>query len=106
MSVIMTLLVHGDPQELERRAGGNPEAMREISDRAKAHGLIGHRFFGTDDGRVMVIDEWPDEGSFRAFFEEMGSRIEPLMAEIGVTEPPVPTFWRRLETHDAVGWGE
>ena len=42
MSVIMTLRVHGDPKELEQRAAANPDAIRAISDRAKAHGLIAH----------------------------------------------------------------
>jgi hypothetical protein len=104
MSVIMTLRVNGDPAELERRAAGNPEAIRAISDRAKQHGLIAHRFYGTDDGRIMVVDEWPDPGSFQSFFEEMRPEIEPLMREIGVTDEPEITFWRKLESHDEVGW--
>jgi hypothetical protein len=104
MSVIMTMRVKGDPAELERRTAGNPEAIRAISDRAKQHGLIAHRFYGTDDGRIMVVDEWPDPGSFQTFFEEMRSEIEPLMGEIGVTEEPEITFWRKLDSHDEVGW--
>jgi hypothetical protein len=104
MSVIMTMSVKGDPAELERRAAGNPEGIRAISDRAKQHGLIAHRFYGTDDGRIMVVDEWPDPGSFESFFQEMRSEIEPLMREIGVTEEPEITFWRTLESHDEVGW--
>ncbi len=27
-----------------------------------------------------------------------------MMAEIGVTAEPEVTFWRKLETHDDVGW--
>jgi heme-degrading monooxygenase HmoA len=104
MSVIMTLRANGDPAELERRAAGNPAAIRAISDRAKQHGLIAHRFYGSDDGQIMVVDEWPDADSFRAFFEEMRAEIEPLMREIGVTAEPEVTFWRKLESHDEVGW--
>ncbi len=104
MSVIMTFRANGDPAELERRAAGNPEAMRAISDRAKEHGLIAHRFYGSDDGQIMVVDEWPDPDSFRAFFEAMRSEIEPLMREVGVTAEPEVTFWRKLESHDEVGW--
>ena len=103
MSVIMTLRANGDPAELERRAAGNPDAIRAISDRAKEHGLFAHRFYGSDDGQIMVVDEWPDPDSFRAFFEGMRSEIEPLMREVGVTAPEV-TFWRKLESHDEVGW--
>ena len=104
MSVIMTLRVRGDGAELERRVAGNPEAIRALSDRAKEFGLIAHRFYGTDD-EILVLDEWPDPESFQAFFAEMGSQIEPLMREVGVTEMPQPTFWRKLESHDEVGWG-
>ena len=105
MSVIMTLSAHGDPSALERRAAQNPDAMRAIADRAKEHGLIAHRFYGTDDGEIMVVDEWPDPQSFQAFFEENRSEIEPMMREVGVTSGPDVTFWRKLETHDDVGWG-
>lgn len=52
----------------------------------------------------MVVDEWPDPESFQRFFEEMRAEIEPMMAEVGVTGGPEVTFWRKLETHDDVGW--
>jgi len=106
MSVIMTLRAKGDPQELERRAAENPDGMRAIADRAKEHGVIAHRFYGSDDGQLMVIDEWPDQQSFQAFFEEMGSEIEQMMREVGVTAEPEVTFWRKLESHDEVGWSD
>ena len=104
MSVIMTLRANGDPKELERRAGENPDAIRAISDRAREHGLIAHRFYGSDDGWIMAVDEWPDPDSFQAFFAEAREQIEPLMREIGVTADPEVTFWRKLESHDEVGW--
>jgi len=105
MSVIMTLRAQGDPKELERRAGENPDGMREIADQAKQHGLIAHRFYGSDDGQILVIDEWPDPQSFQSFFEEQRDRIEPLMREAGATGEPEVTFWHKLETQDDVGWG-
>jgi heme-degrading monooxygenase HmoA len=105
MSVIMTLRAQGDASELERRAAGNPEAIRAISARAEQHGCIAHRFYGSEDGQIMVVDEWPDVESFQAFFAEAGADIEPLMREIGVTSAPEVTFWRKLESHDEVGWG-
>ena len=105
MSVIMTFRASGDPQELERRAGQNPDGMRSIADRAKEHGLIAHRFYGSEDGRqIMVVDEWPDAQSFQSFFESMRSEIEPMMRDVGVTGEPEVTFWRKLDTHDEVGW--
>jgi hypothetical protein len=105
MSVIMTLRAKGDPHELERRAAGNPDGIRAISDRARQHGVIAHRFYGSEDGQIMVVDEWPDQKSFEAFFAEMQSEIEPLMRDVGVTSAPEVTFWRKLDSHDEVGWG-
>lgn len=104
MSVLMTLRVDGDPKELERRAAGNPDAIRAIADKAKEHGLIAHRFYGSEDGKILVLDEWPDPESFQAFFAEAGAEIEPLMREVGATAEPEVTFWRELESHDKVGW--
>jgi quinol monooxygenase YgiN len=103
MSVIMTLRTTGDVKKLEERAAANPEAMQAIVDRAKEHGVIAHRFYGNDDGKLMVVDEWPDEASFQRFFEEEREEIGRLMGEIGAGEPEI-TFWRKLETHDEVGW--
>jgi hypothetical protein len=28
-----------------------------------------------------------------------------MMGEVGVTAEPEVTFWRKLDTHDEVGWG-
>jgi hypothetical protein len=103
MSVIMTFRATGNPEELERRAAQDPDGMRSIAERAKEHGLIAHRFYGAE-GKIMVVDEWPDAESFQRFFEQVRSEIEPLMAEVGVTEEPEITFWRKLDTHDEVGW--
>jgi hypothetical protein len=105
MSVLMTLRGKGDSGKLESFAGGDPDLMRSVADAAKQHGLIAHRFYGSEDGQVMVVDEWPDPGSFQAFFEEQRDRIEPMMREIGMSGEPEVTFWRKLETHDEVGWG-
>jgi hypothetical protein len=104
MSVLMTLRSTGDPVLLEKRAAENPEAIRAISDDAKKHGLIAHRFYGTDDGQIMIVDEWPDVESFQRFFAANADRIQPLMAEIGATGEPDVTFWRELDSRDQVGW--
>ena len=104
MSVIMTLRVQGDPKALERLASENPDSIRAISDHAKEHGLIAHRFYGSDDGKIMVIDEWPDAESFQAFFAEQQGQIEPMMREVGAAGEPEITFWRKLDSHDEVGW--
>ena len=46
MSVLMTLRVTGDPKGIEATA---PQTLKAIVDRAKAHGVIRHRFYGSDN---------------------------------------------------------
>ena len=103
MSVIMTLWTQGDADKLEEYAQQNGDKMRGIADRAKEHGLIAHRFYGTD-GQIMVIDEWADAESFQKFFEQEQGEIQPIMESIGATSEPQIRFWRKLETNDEVGW--
>jgi heme-degrading monooxygenase HmoA len=105
MSVIMTMWAMGDPKKLEEHAGSNADTMESILEAAKGRGLIAHRFFGSDDGQIMVLDEWPDEQSFQSFFSEQQDRIQPLMQASGITSEPQVRFWRKLETHDEYGWG-
>ena len=104
MSVLMTLWVKGDPKRLEEHAASDPDAMRTILESAKGHGLIAHRFYGSDDGQIMVVDEWPDQQSFQSFFEESGARIGAMMQAAGVDAEPQPRFWRKLDSHDEYGW--
>jgi quinol monooxygenase YgiN len=102
MSVIMTLRVSGDPDKLERLAGENRDMINGISERAKEHGIIAHRFYGSE-GQIMVVDEWPDAASFHAFFEAEQATIGPMMEQVATGEPEI-TFWRKLDTGDDVGW--
>jgi hypothetical protein len=103
MSVIMTLWAQGDPDKFESVAQEKSDTLGEIVEAAKSNGLIAHRFYGTE-GQIMVVDEWPDEQSFRSFFEGNQDKIQPLMQEGGVTSEPQIRFWRKLETGDEVGW--
>jgi quinol monooxygenase YgiN len=106
MSVIMTLNVTGDPKKMEQFASQNREKMQAVLEAAKGHGLIAHRFYGSDDGgRLMVLDEWPDRQSFESFFREQQGEIGPMMEAAGVTSQPEPACWNELATHDAFGWG-
>ena len=106
MSVIMTLQVAGDPKALEQFASDNTEKARSILEAAKRHGLIAHRFYGSDDGgSLMVLDEWPDRQNFESFFQEQESELRPMFEAAQVTAQIEPTFWRELATHHAYGWG-
>jgi len=106
MSVIMTLQVVGDPKAIEQFASDNTEKAQGILEAAKRHGLIAHRFYGSDDGAsLMVLDEWPDRQNFESFFKEQESELRPMFEAARVTAQIEPTFWRELATHDDYGWG-
>src|ERR1700722_16766493 len=49
MSVIMTFQVVGDPKALEQFASDNTKKAQGIREAAKRHGLIAHRFYGSED---------------------------------------------------------
>lgn len=103
MSVIMTGWVKGDPEKLEQWAADNQETMQQVLASAKEHGLIAHRFYGSE-GQIMVIDEWPDSGSFERFFQANQAQIGPMFEAAGAQDEPGFNFWRTLDTHDAHGW--
>ena len=77
-------------------AQANPDMIRGISARAQAAGAIAHRFYGSE-GKIMVVDEWPDAASFHAFFEAEQANIGPMMEQVATSEPEI-TLWRKLET--------
>src|SRR5687768_6470620 len=104
MSVIVTVSFTGDPAKFEAQAAANPDRTRAIIEQAKSHGLIAHRFYGSDGG-FMAVDEWPDAESFQAFFQAAAGDIQPMMDDAGVTSEPEVRSWRKLETGDDVGWG-
>ena len=97
MSVIMTLRTKADPRKLEEYAAENQEAFGAVAERAKNHGVIAHRFYGSDDGQVLVVDEWPDPQSFQSFFEQSRGDIQPMMEAAGAQGEPEVTFWHELD---------
>ena len=101
MSVIVTLRVRGDATKIEALAAADPMLLQKITDRAKEHGVISHRFYGTGD-EVLVMDEWPSPEAFRAFFDA-SPEIPGVMEQAGVTSEPEIVFWRKLDTHDDIG---
>jgi heme-degrading monooxygenase HmoA len=102
MSVLMTLRVAGDPTAIEKLGADNGALFEGVIADASSRGLISHHFYGSEN-EVLVVDEWPDEASFQAFFEHSGPQIEQMMASAGVTTQPSIEFWRHLEVGDDVG---
>ena len=99
MSIIVVLRVPGDPADLERYAAGpGGEVMKRIAAAAKDAGAVRHTFAGGDD-EVLVIDEWPDEQTFGAFFANQ-PEIADVMRGAGARGEGQPTFYRKLNTPD------
>jgi|ERR1041384_3707679 hypothetical protein len=99
MSVIAILRIPGNPKDLENYAAGpGGDVMSRIAAAGKAAGAIRHIFAGGDN-EVLVIDEWPDEQSFQAFFASQ-PEIADVMRDGGAQGPPETTFYRTLNTPD------
>ena len=98
MSVLVTLRIKADAERLEAE---DPAALQRALDRARQHGMISHQFYATDT-EILGIDEWPDEGSFKKFFEST-PEVADIMAHAGITEEPEIKFWRKLDTADSFG---
>jgi heme-degrading monooxygenase HmoA len=100
MSVMMGLRIAADPVRFEQAVSSNPQRMVEIAERAKQQGAIHHQFYASEAGdEILVVDEWPSAEAFQTFFDSSPD-IGELMGEAGVTSPPVPVFWREMDTAD------
>ncbi|MGW7682095.1 hypothetical protein ACWGID_15225 [Kribbella sp. NPDC054772] len=102
MSVLMTLRISGDPTAVEKLAADDGAMFRDVVADATSRGLISHHFYGSER-EVLVVDEWPDEASFEAFFEHSGPQIQRIMTAAGVKGEPKAEYWRHLQVGDDVG---
>jgi heme-degrading monooxygenase HmoA len=99
MSVIVILRVPGNPADLERyAAGAGGEIMQRVAAAGKAAGAVRHSFAGGDN-EILVVDEWPDEQSFQAFFAGQ-PEIADVMRDGGAQGPPEVSVYRTLHTPD------
>jgi hypothetical protein len=99
MSVIVLLRIPGNPADLESYAAGpGGQTMKSIADAGKAAGAIHHMFAGSEN-EIVVLDEWPDQQSFEAFFASQPA-IADVMRDGGAQGPPQTYFYRKLDTPD------
>ena len=99
MSVLMTLRVKADPGRFEQYAAENREQLQSIASRGREAGAIHHAFYGSDDGTLLVLDEWDSPESFRSFFDGT-PEIGEVMQAVGAEGEPEVSFWRKLDTGD------
>ena len=98
----MTLRVAGDATKLEALSAANPDAFKNVLEKAKQRGVISHHFYATTDA-ILVVDEWPSEEAFHSFYDESTPEIAGFMQEAGVTAQPEITFLRKLDLGDDFG---
>lgn len=98
MSVIVIGRFQADPSRVEQAFVTHKQTVLDVNVDAKSKGAIHHQF-GAGDGEVILVDEWPDEASFQAFFAGQQD-IPKIMAEIGVSAPPSFEIFRQLDTPD------
>lgn len=98
MSVLITLRIEADAARLEKAAADRPELLQRTVAAAQAHGLISHHFYAAGE-HVFVVDEWPDEQSFRAFFDGTPD-VREVMEAAGAKGHPEITVWRKLDLGD------
>ncbi len=99
MSVIVTIKFSVSAHTVEKVVNDHADTMAAVSEDGRRHGALHHQFTEDTDGNALVIDEWPDAESFHQFFAGQQD-IPKIMAEAGVTEQPVVTTYRVLDTPD------
>jgi len=71
-----------------------------IRDSALGYGLLAHRFVSGPQG-CAVIDQWPDEATFRQFFTANETRIRQMLAPVMPAQTdPLITVYQNLSTND------
>jgi hypothetical protein len=75
--------------------GMNPDSINNWPDGMimRAAGLSG-------DGYLVVTEDWESTAKREAFLKE---RLEPALAEGGVTGPPSSATWIKLDSHLHLG---
>jgi quinol monooxygenase YgiN len=102
MSVIVVTKFDASASTLEEMvAGRHKETVLQIREAAVAAGAIRHVFAEDTDGKLMVVDEWPSEDAFHAFFANQPA-IQQLVADAGVTSPPTTSIYRILDSPDRI----
>ncbi len=99
MSVIVMVRFKTDPARFQQYAQENADQLKGITDHAREHGAIHHRFLA-GDGEVIAGDEWESEQGFRDFFEH-DEEIPKVMEAAGVQGEPEVSVFQPLETPDA-----
>lgn len=94
-----------DSDTLVKTINESSQADRILTS-ARDHGLLTHRFIGGDNG-ILVIDQWPTQQAFEAFFNQNNADIRQMLAPVmPAGGQPEITVYTNLQTRDAYPEGE
>ena len=98
MSVYLSLRFDADPEKVRQATQENKDMFLAIADRAKGMGCI-HHTFASENGAVVVMDEWESREAFQKFFEG-DPDIPKIMQAAGVTSQPETHFYEPMRLGD------
>ena len=84
-----------DPGKAIEWVRSHPDIPEEITTFGKSLGQIGHRILLAEK-ELVVIDEWPNEESFRTFFSE-APRMDEFLSGAGLTSDLVISVYEAIE---------
>jgi hypothetical protein len=97
MSVLVTMKVQGDTDQVRRFIAIEGDRLRAIAQTARDAGAIHHRF-GVGDGLVVVVDEWDSGESFQRFISS--DEVVAVIGEMGAQGKPVVDITEAVDSPD------
>ncbi|RTL70358.1 MAG: hypothetical protein EKK42_02295 [Pseudonocardiaceae bacterium] len=99
MSVLVMVELPGTQAEKFLEVYGRHAARLDETAGGRSAGALHHMFVANENGTVLVVDEWTSREAFEAF-AATSDEIRAVLAEVGLSAPPVTTAYRVLETSD------
>jgi hypothetical protein len=84
----------GDASRFQQVAAEKQDTLKAITERARQNGCLHHRFV-TQNGDIVVIDEWENEDGFWTFFKS-DPDVPKLLQEAGVQGEPQISFFEPM----------
>jgi hypothetical protein len=101
VSIILTMEFPGvQVDKWKEAAQQQAERFKRIAEDGRSQGAIHHLCAATDDGTIVVVDEWDNNESWQRFFanqEEIKSFMSEFFPDAG---QPIVRSYRVLDTPD------
>lgn len=99
MSMLITAEILGDTEKFRTSLTERAQDYELIAANAKVAGALHHRF-GIGSGSILIVDEWTDETSFRAFFGQQ--ELQEFIGKVGgdTSVPPHITVTEAITSPD------